>query len=141
MTGNVQVVLTGCQIDEAGEETITESRTAAECHEKNGGFYLLYEEDPEGVETPVRNIIKLKGSILELTKRGAINARMVFEAGKEHVTDYITPYGRLRMEVFTRAVKTSFQGKEMTIRAEYTLSSDNRLISSCVLTIRVSPLS
>lgn len=141
MTGNVQVVITGRQLDEAGEETITESRTAAECYEKNGGFYLLYEERPEGAGVPVRNIIKWKGSALELTKRGALNTRMVFEPGKEHRTDYITPYGSVKMELFTRAAEASFRDEEITIRVEYTLSSEGRLLSDCVLTILATPLS
>lgn len=132
---NVQLILTGRQRDETGEESIAEVCSEAAYYEKKSGFYVLYEEIPEGSGTPVKSRIKFKNSVLELTKRGDICTHMVFEAGTEWRTDYATPYGRLQMEIFTSLVDVSFQDNEISIRVEYALSCGGRPISDCVLTV------
>ena len=125
MGTTVQLTLIGRQRDSAGEETVTKSTVMAEYYEKNGTLYLLYEENPECSETVteiqknnrdaaeikkssgsvVHNRIKYKDNLLEVTRNGAINTRMVFERGKEHMTDYATPYGCLRLGILTHSLE------------------------------------
>lgn len=135
MGTTVQLTLIGRQRDNTGEETVTKTAAAAEYYDKNGTLYLLYEEFPEcseiGAEmqknnrdaaeiqmdssTPakipksngavVHNRIKYKDNLLEVTRNGAINTRMVFESGKEHMTDYATPYGCLRLGILTHSIE------------------------------------
>ncbi len=131
----VQLTLIGRQRDSAGEETVTKSTATAEYYEKNGTLYLLYKEPSESSETAaetknnsgdtaeiqkdsedaaeipkkgeavVHNRIKYKDNLLEVTRNGTINTRMVFENGKEHITDYATPYGCLRLGILTHSLE------------------------------------
>ena len=136
MAGKACLTLTGRQRDEAGQESVTELSTAADYEEKDGCIYIFYEEaegqEPEAV---CRNLIKIEGSVLEVTKRGPISSRMVFEAGKLHRTDYATPYGTLRLEVSTRRLTLSLQEDGAEAHLEYTLISEGRLLSDCALSL------
>ena len=105
MAEKAMLALEGRQRDESGEETVTRLRTLADYSVKNGSHYILYEEKLPDCKSVVKNLIKLKGSVLEMTKRGSVSSRMVFEAGCSHRTDYVTPYGILPLEVFTQELE------------------------------------
>lgn len=131
----IQLTLTGRQHGEDGEELVIENNAAAEYYEKNGSRYILYEETQEDTGARTKNTIKLRGNILELTKRGSFTTRMVFEPGKEYCTNYATPYGCLKMEIATRAVDAAFHDGKMKIKIDYILSSGGCFLSHCFLDI------
>ena len=135
MAETVKLCLTGILRDGAGVETVTHTPPAAEYYEKNGSIYLLYEETPKDLGAAVKNTLKLKSSVLELTRRGAVNAHMIFEAGREHPSDYATPYGRLQISVRTQALEISSRHGLTVIRAEYSLTADGLPFSDCSLEI------
>ena len=137
MSQKVHLTLTGRQKDETGEIALTEHSGEAEYFEKNQCVYLLYEECHEGTDTIVRNTLKLKHSVLELTRRGGISARMVFEPGKEYLTDYATPYGCLKMGISTRSLDISREDYLLRVRIAYSLSSNGLPVSDCSLDIEV----
>ena len=135
MARKADLALTGRQRDQDGVESVTESRMTADYYEKNGSSYILYEEAPEGSGDIVRSIIKYNGSTLEMTRRGAVRSRMIFQAGQAHRADYVTPYGTLPLEVATREASFSRQEDREVIRLEYTLSSGGQFLSHCTLDI------
>lgn len=105
MAEKMMLTLEGRQRDESGEETVTRLRAQADYSIRNGSHYILYEETLPDSEAVVRNLIKLKGSVLEMTKRGPVSSHMVFEAGQSHRTEYVTPYGILPLEVCTQELE------------------------------------
>lgn len=136
MDRQVQLVLTGRQRDPEGGETVTELSVDAECYERNGSLYILYQERSEdGALT--KNMIKCKSHILELTKKGSVNTCMTFEPGREHMTDYATPYGLLRLGILTDSVDARLEGDDMEITADYTLTESGRMISQCNISIKI----
>ncbi len=137
MEKKVRLTLTNRQTDGTGEVTVTKQSVTGQYYEKDDGFYLLYEDSPEENGAASRNRIRLKGSVLELTKRGGISSRMVFEPGKEYVTDYVTPCGCLKMGVSTLSLETVHKEDRLLIRLEYSLTSEGTLISRCALEIQV----
>lgn len=137
MKNTIQLTLTGRQRDESGEETVTETRHSAEYYERNGSIYILYEEIPEDAGAAIQNCIKLKGSVLEITKKGAVSARMVFEAGREYPTDYATPYGCIKIGIRTESLKCLHSEEGLSIRAEYSLTSQGQPFSYCSITIAI----
>lgn len=135
MAETVKLSLTGIQRDEAGGENITRTCAEAEYYERNGSVYLLYEEMPQESGSAVKNTLKLKGSVLELTRRGPVNTHMIFEAGTEHPSDYTTPYGRLQIGVRTHSLEVSSLHGLTVIRAAYSLTADDLPFSECTLEI------
>lgn len=140
MADKVRLTLTGRQQGDTGEETTAETKTTAEYYERNGGFCLLYDEMPENGEAVSKNMIKLKDGVLELTRKGAVCTRMVFQEGVEHRTDYVTPYGCLKLGVLTQSVTDSCRNGIRKIRAEYTLLSEGTPLSDCMVDILIEPL-
>lgn len=141
MAETVKLSLVGTQRDETGEETVAQTSTYAEYYEKNGLLYLLYEETQEDSGAVVKNILKLNGSVLELTRRGSPGTHMVFEAGREHPADYATPYGRLKLEMRTHTLEVFFRQGLPQIQVDYSLMSEGLPLSECTLVITVESLS
>ena len=136
MDRNVALTLTGCQRDPDGGETVTELSAAAEYFERNGAIYILYEERTEDGGT-AKSRIKLKDNLLKVTRKGSVNTCMLFEAGREHMTEYSTPFGNLQMGIFTHSVESDHSDNELTIVADYSLTADGAEISRCKLSIKI----
>lgn len=139
MGKEVQLTLIGLQRDEEGQENITRLSVMAEYYLKKDSHYILYEESqPDG--RPAKNTIKFKNNLLELTKRGVVNSRMVFEKGQEHMTDYATPFGLLRLGVLTREIVFRQSGNFLEIEAHYSLTQEGQPFSHCKITINIHDL-
>lgn len=136
MNRNVQLTLTGRQQDPEGGESVTELSAEAECFERNGALYIFYEEHTEDGGT-VKSRIKLKGLLLEVARRGDVNTCMVFEAGREHMTEYATPSGTLHIGVLTHSVVTEPSKDELTVTADYSLTACGEEISRCRISIKI----
>lgn len=137
MTKEVRITVRGTQWDDAGGSGSTEITASGEYYFRNGSHYIFYEERAEDFGGTIKNSIKLKGDLLELNRKGAVNSRMVFETGKSHVTDYATPYGMLRLETVTSRILCVEGEYGMQIKAEYELWADGVRVSQCRLTIRI----
>ncbi len=140
MTKEVKITVKGIQQDDTGESNGTETVAAGEYYFRNGSHYIFYTETAEGSGESTRNSLKLKGDILELTRKGAQNSRMVFETGKRHAMDYATPFGVLRMETAASGIRLLEEEKNLRIGAEYELWADDMKVSSHRLTIDIEPL-
>ena len=135
MNQKIHLTITGCQSDETSESSVTTHSARGEYFEKNGCCYFFYEEAPSDGNSVIKNRIKLKDTVLELTKRGGVNTRMVFESGKEYLTDYATPYGILKMGISTRPLEVFRAESQLKIRIDYSLTSESIPLSECTLTI------
>ena len=140
MIKDVRVTVKGVQRDDTTEISRTEIAVPGEYYFKNGSHYIFYEETAEDSGELIKNSLKLKGNVLELNRKGAVNSRMIFETGKRHVTDYATPFGMLRMETVTSRILFAEEGARRRIRAEYELWADGVKMSACRLTIKIEPL-
>lgn len=140
MKKDIRITVRGVQWDEAGETGSTETTASGEYFFKNGSHYIFYEESAEESGGLIKNSLKLKGNVLELNRKGAVNSRMVFETGKSHVVDYATPFGMLRMETVTSRILFLEEEDRLQIKAEYELWADGVKISSCRLTVKTEPL-
>lgn len=140
MTKNVLIKIIGVQQDDAGEISSSETVVHGEYYFRNGSHYILYEETDGDSGKTVKNSLKFKGSILELTRKGALQSRMTFEAGKRHTADYATPFGMLQMETDTSRILLSEEEERFRIKADYDLWANGVLLSKCKLTINIEPI-
>ena len=137
---DIRITVKGVQRGEAGESGSTEITASGEYYFKNGSHYIFYEETAEDSGELIKNSLKLKGNLLELNRKGVVNSRMVFETGKTHVVDYITPFGKLKMETVTSRILLQEEENNLQIKAEYELWADGVKVSSCRLTVKMEPL-
>ena len=87
MTKDVVISVRGLQVMDNESAEDIETVQQGEYYERNGGIFLLYDEYYEGFDEPVKNVMKIKGNEMTLTKRGIINVQMNFEAGKKSLLD------------------------------------------------------
>lgn len=114
-----------------------ETVTAAEYYNRNGSHYLLYEEKIQGVDEVVRNRIKLHDNVLEFTKQGIVDTKMIFEENKRHAMNYATPYGCLPLNVHTTKVTVEEQENRIHVMVAYVLEMDETPVSQCKLEIEI----
>lgn len=83
MTKDVVISVRGLQVMDNESSEDIETVQQGEYFERNGSIFLLYDEYYEGFDEPVKNVMKIRGNEMTLTKRGIINVQMNFEAGKK----------------------------------------------------------
>ncbi len=76
MVKNVTVTVVGEQRTSREENNVEpiELVTRGSLHEKDGVFYLKYDEYYEDLEKPARNLLKFDKLGLDLTKKGEVSA-------------------------------------------------------------------
>lgn len=138
MTKKVLISLHSMQFSRDGAETDhTEAVMSGIYYEKNGGQYILYEEVMEGFREPVKNQLKYKEHILELSRSGPINVRMVFEEKKKHRSDYHTPYGNIILDIDTKTLCIVNEADKITVNVDYTLAQNDEYLADCRILMEV----
>lgn len=107
-------------------------KALANVYTKNGILYVIYKEK----ETST--MLKIQKDSLTLTRTGGVQQQQVFVEGKESVSDYITPYGNLKMKVKTHRLEI-ITGMNSTIKIDYALYINNSWQSDNELMIRLEP--
>jgi len=135
MTKDVMVTISGFQIMEADEQDTIEMVHIGEYYEKNNVQYIRFEEMMEGMSTPVKNMIKIKGGYVEVQKKGPITVRMVFEEGKCQSSTYSMPFGSFLMKTYTTGVHIDYKEDSIKAVVEYTLEMNGKYCAKCKVKI------
>ena len=76
MTKDVLITIRGVHtVDE--EDNDVEMIVRGDYYQKNGKHYVLYEELIEGFKEPVKNIIKITSTSMDITKKGTAIPRLL----------------------------------------------------------------
>ncbi len=140
MVKEVLLTLKGLQfaVGEEGAEAV-ETITPAEYYKKNESHYVIYEEVMEGFTDPTRNIIKFKGSQVEVTKKGLMNVHMVFEKKKKNMTSYVTPYGNILIGIDTADVAVEEEEDHIKVDVKYALEANYEHLADCRIEMNICP--
>lgn len=137
MNKEVIVTVVGVQRDEAGEETRIVQQLPGEFHEKENAIFLFYQEKDRETGAITQNSLKFKDGVLTYTRKGSVNARMVFTPDENYITAYQSPFGLLHLEIHTRELAHVIGPHNGTIRVSYELYSDGAFVSSNELTLNI----
>lgn len=140
MEREVLLALKGLQfaVDEEGAQAL-ETITPAEYYKKNDSHYVVYDEVTEGFQDTTKNIIKFKGSHMELTKRGLVNVHMVFEEKKKNMTSYATPFGNILIGIDTDEVVVREDRDQIKVNVAYTLEANYEHMADCKIEMNIRP--
>ena len=129
MADNVILSIKGSQY-QGGEppeelELVTPGRLV---RDGQGGYTISYEESEltglEGTTT----VVRIEPGKVTLLRAGSVNAQMVFEEGRRHLSMYETPYGSLSVGINTRRVKNTVGGGGGELEIDYDVEIDNLLV-------------
>ena len=112
MLKDVLINIKGAQGSD-GEESVIELTTDGRFGEKNGGFYITYDESEMiGIDNVKTSLyIKPDNSVI-LQRSGAIDSRIVVESGKRSVCYYNTPAGEMLIGIFGEKVEHNLKKNE-----------------------------
>ncbi|RST83973.1 DUF1934 domain-containing protein [Blautia sp. SG-772] len=141
MTKEVLIHLKGMQTtdDPHGSDEPLELITVGEYYYRNNTHYLLYEEQMEGLDEPIRNLVKIRPGHMEVRKKGPVQTNMVFETEKQNMACYQTPYGPIQMDITTTGVNLGEEEELLEIKTEYVLGMNGQKVADCQMHIRVTP--
>lgn len=136
MTKEVSIKISGSQALD-GEVGAVETSVDGEYYERNGKQYLVFSETMEGVPGTVNNLVRLEEERMELTKRGAIAVKMVFEKGRIYKCVYQTPYGGFPLEIVTKAFAVQETQTRIGVVAAYLLKTDHGPLADCEIRLEI----
>ena len=137
MTKEVLVSIKGTQCMD-GEDDSIEIITAGTCYNKNGKWYVLYDEAVEGIEAATHNTVKIAKDKIEVIKKGLVDSRMVYEYGKKHNCNYVTPMGLIILGITTTALTVTEQEDRLEVLIEYSLEMNGEYVAGCRLELHAA---
>lgn len=140
MEKEVLIALKGLQfaMDEEGAQAL-ETITPAEYYKKNDSHYVIYDEVTEGFQDTTKNIIKFKGSQMEVTKKGLVNVHMIFEENKKNMTSYATPFGNILIGIDTDKINIEEDRNQINVNVSYSLEANNEHMADCRIEMNIRP--
>ena len=139
MDNNVVISFEGTQ-KFLGEEAqtinmVTDGRLLSD----QGRLLLSYDESDltgiEGTET----IFSIEGEHVEMTRRGALKSRMVFEKGMRDISLYDMGFGAMTIEVNTRRLKNELTPAGGKLEISYGIEIEKRIRGLNTFRIDVRP--
>lgn len=137
MTKEVMVRIVGMHNGEETDNQPVASAAAGVYYLKDGVHYVLFEEHAQGFTETIKNRLKLKGNVLEISKQGLLSSNMVFEEGVVHNTVYNTPYGTFLMGIHTKRFAMEEREDSLRIQVDYTLEMDDKFVAESRIDIMV----
>lgn len=134
---HVTITITGTQTGEDNESSTIANNVEGEYFERGNSTYLLYDEKDPDDGSITKNMLKLSGNTLSLSKKGSVLSNMTWEAGKTIAADYSSAYGRLLLSVETRNLQIRNSDTEFFLQIDYRLWMEELPISDNLLTILV----
>lgn len=139
MDRDVKVTVLGIQDDGSGNEAVTGYQADGQYYERDGCRFLLYREQDSDSGAMTSNTLKIGDGILELSRRGNVNSRMIFEAGHTHPASHTTAYGTLVLDVCTENVNCLWTESTGKVIITYNLWMTGEFLSKNRLTIEINP--
>ena len=137
MTKDVLVSIKGTQFMD-GEDDSVEIITAGTCYEKNGKWYVLYDEEQEEMHAVTHNRVKIQPNKIEVTKKGLVESQMIYEYGKKHLCNYLTPMGLIVLGITTTSLSVTEEDGKLGAVIEYALEMNGQHVASCRLEMNVT---
>lgn len=138
MTKEVLLSIRGLQFEGGNDTNDLETVTAAEYYKKNDSHYVIYDEATEGFDATTKNVIKWNEKMLDMTKRGLVNAHMVFEESKKIMTDYRTPFGSILIGIDTHKIQVEEENEKIRVHVDYALEVNYEYLADCKICMNVS---
>ena len=137
MTKEVMISIRGIQFDNGQDGEKIESIQKGEYFIKNNTHYILFDEIIEGMDEPVKSMIKFKKGEMHLNKKGPINVTMDFLEHKKTLTNYQTPYGSLVIGLEAAKVDFQEEEKKIVVKVDYAMDVNYEHLADCKIKIDI----
>ena len=140
MQKNVLINVKGTQyLDD--DKDVTELITTGSYYEKNNKEYILYEEVSDDSLQVTKNTLKLSEDEVELIRHGESNVNIVFKAGVNWESYYMTPVGSMKMTFCTKEVYIDrSKDTSISIMIKYAIQFDYQTVAEYLMEIDIKEL-
>ncbi len=136
MTDNVNISIRSEYIGQEG--SVMELSFDGRYHIKGDAHYIIYEQVDEDSKLPVKSRIKIADDVVNVVRRGQTYSNMMFSKGVEHISDYVTSVGAMKMRVMPHIVDIDVKEDYIGIKLEYDLELNDQFISVCKMDIDIN---
>lgn len=120
MNREVIVKVRGIQGSLVEDEAI-EMITTGQYFEKNGKYYIKYEDAALDEDQVTSTTIKVDDNQVSILRFGATNTQMIFEKDKEHYTPYDTAFGLFELTLRTKDIQFLLTPDKLNLLVDYTI--------------------
>jgi len=126
---------------DTGERQVIDMTTEGSWYEKNGAYYMTYDESEMSGMAGSRTLLKIKDQVITMNRLGQSHSKMVFDINQAHNSIYHTPYGDFDMKIITKKIDMAidFQASEGYLDLEYEMILEAMSQSVNKMTIKVRP--
>lgn len=128
MDENVVIKISGLQIVENTGDNV-EVIAKGMHYLKKDKHYLLYEEYENDENTKTSNMIKFNNDIVEITRKGQVDGKLIFQENQKKQSLYSTPMGDLLIEVLTKEIEVSDDDDDVNLKIKYQIHVDGNKVS------------
>ena len=128
MDENVVIKISGLQIVENTGDNV-EVIAKGKHYLKKDKHYLLYEEYENDENTKTSNMIKFNNDIVEITRKGQVDGKLIFQENQKKQSFYSTPMGDLLIEVLTKEIEVSDDDDDVNLKIKYQIHVDGNKVS------------
>ena len=128
MDENVVIKISGLQIVENTGDNV-EVIAKGRHYLKKDKHYLLYEEYENDENTKTSNMIKFNNDIVEITRKGQVDGKLIFQENQKKQSMYSTPMGDLLIEVLTKEIEVSDDDDDVNLKIKYQIHVDGNKVS------------
>ena len=125
-------------IEGDNEQNEIELKTKGKFAQKNGKFYIIYQETELTGFEDTTTTIKVSEDQVSMTRSGKYNSKMVFRRGEKRLCSYSTPYGVIPVGVNPTHIESHLSDEGGKVSIEYVLDIDNNEYLTNRLNLTVS---
>ncbi len=137
MKKEARINIIGTQIVDGVADTV-ELNTEGTFYEKNGSFYISYDENPDNGYKNCKTTLKITGEDRAVMMRsGDYESHLIIEPNRRNVCQYTTLYGNMLLGISSVEIENKLNslGGEATIK--YSIDLEAALLSENELKIQV----
>ena len=137
MEKDVVISIKGTQQYEGMDPDTIELVTAGRLQREGESYTLSYQESEITGLDGTLTTIQVEGEQVTLVRVGEVNAQMVFQEGRRHLSMYNTPYGAMAIGVNTRHLLADLNDQGGDIEIDYAIEIDHAIAGRNIFQIKV----
>lgn len=137
MKQDVLITIKGIQrVDE--DKDVVELMTTGSFYEKNGKFYIIYDESEATGFDGTRTTVKVEEDrCVTMTRSGRSRSQIIIERGVRHQCSYDTGYGSMTIGVWGDKIISELTNEGGELEFKYSLDLNTALTSEHTVNIKV----
>ena len=138
MKKDVLVTFSSSNAYEHSEKDTVVFQTAGTLYDKDGKYYLSYNEEINDIK--VANTLKIEDKKVTIMRFGEVNTQITVEQGKKHLNYYETGEGTFLMGIYGDRVDVNLKESKGSILLKYGVEFNNVLTTHNTIDVKFEEL-